>query len=351
MRINILLPSFSKTPIGGYKVQYEYANRLVALGHTVAIYHSLDIGGWILRHPKYLRELGRRCSFGQQVIPWFSLNSAVRCRLVPLLHPRLMKAADVTILTGYQTAEAVTAATRRTGRLFQIVYDYEFWRFGGAEIRGRIERSLRRSDVQHIAGSSAIGEMLGEVGVQSVVLVTSGVDVPQHQSSSPRSNTVAFPLRSGSYKGAAEMLAAIPMIQDRHHNVEFECFGENAGFDFPPGLIVHGYLQDDDLLALYRRCKVFVLPSHAEGWGLPAVEAMANGAAVVVADNGGSRDFAVDGETAVIVPIRDPEAIADAVSRLLSDDTLRSTVIAGGIKRTAEMSWDRSTAELLTVLV
>ncbi len=147
------------------------------------------------------------------------------------------------------------------------------------------------------------------------------------------------------------MLQAIPLIRARHPEVEFECFGRfHDDVDFPGGLTRHGYLSDAEVVALYRRCMIFVLPSHAEGWGLPAAEAMANGAAVVVTENGGSSDFAIDGETALVVPPHDPAAITDAVSTLILDEARRAQLVEAGINICNEMTWDRAIEKLLTLL-
>ena len=63
---------------------------------------------------------------------------------------------------------------------------------------------------------------------------------------------------------------------------------------------------------LYNQSRVFVQPSFHEGFGYTAVEAMACGCALVTTDNGGSRDYAVADETALVVPPGDPAGLADA---------------------------------------
>jgi glycosyltransferase involved in cell wall biosynthesis len=77
---------------------------------------------------------------------------------------------------------------------------------------------------------------------------------------------------------------------------------------------------------------------------------MANGAAVVVTENGGSSDFAIDRATALVVPPSEPRSIADATITLLRDESLRARIVSCGIARSQDMSWDRSTAQLAALL-
>ena len=78
---------------------------------------------------------------------------------------------------------------------------------------------------------------------------------------------------------------------------------------------------------------------------------MANGAGVVVAENGGSADFAVDGETALVVPAAAPDALTAAIAALLNDDALRARIVARGIERSRKMSWEHSVTALEQLLV
>jgi len=265
----------------------------------------------------------------------------------------MLRPADVTIFNAFMIADRIPAATARTGRLLEIVYEFPVWRCGTPDLREHLVRSLRRNDVGHIATSAVVEQMLSEFGVRPIAKVTCGIDLPSPSLIPPnpgRRHIIGFPLRPEAHKGALDMLRAIPLIRAEHPEVLFECFGRyDEHVDFPEGLEFHGYLDEQQLLALYRRCALFVLPSHAEGWGLPAAEAMANGAAVVVTDNGGSSDFAIDRETALVVPPGDPGAIAAAVSSLLVDSSLRSKIVIAGMKRCQQMSWEIPVAQLVSL--
>src|SRR5690606_15362112 len=69
------------------------------------------------------------------------------------------------------------------------------------------------------------------------------------------------------------------------------------------------------LKSIYNGCTVFLQTSLTEGWGLTATESMACGCALVTTSNGGSRDYAFDGETALVVDSRSHQDIALAIAR------------------------------------
>lgn len=89
---------------------------------------------------------------------------------------------------------------------------------------------------------------------------------------------------------------------------------------------VSGYLGTDERDALLARAQILLLPSHAEGLPMSVLEAMAWGLAPVVTPVGGIPALVRDGDTGVIVPVADPEALATALGKLLVDDTSRHAI-------------------------
>ena len=92
---------------------------------------------------------------------------------------------------------------------------------------------------------------------------------------------------------------------------------------------------EPEMARFYGGCDIFVFSSRAEGFGLPALEAMALGCAVVTTDCGGVNAFARAGENCLMVPPMDPSALAGAIVRLARDADLRERLSAAGI-RTAQ---------------
>ncbi|HYM84870.1 MAG TPA: glycosyltransferase family 4 protein [Candidatus Dormibacteraeota bacterium] len=108
-----------------------------------------------------------------------------------------------------------------------------------------------------------------------------------------------------------------------------------------------GRITDDEKAQLYKTADVYVAPATGrESFGIVLLEAMAAGTAIVCSDIHGYKGVVRRGEQALLVPPRDPAAIAAAIARLLADPALRSEMSASGRFRAREFSWERVTAKV-----
>ena len=109
---------------------------------------------------------------------------------------------------------------------------------------------------------------------------------------------------------------------------------------------LHG-VPDGDLAGLYNAASLSVTPSFYEGFGLPALEAMACGTPVVVADRSSLPE--VVGEAGLLVDPDDPDDIAQALTCVLTDDLLRARMRELGLAQAARFTWERTAEETLAV--
>ena len=101
----------------------------------------------------------------------------------------------------------------------------------------------------------------------------------------------------------------------------------------------------------YAKAEVFVVGSDFEGFGQPGIEALACGTPLVTTDNGGCRDYAIDRETALVVPPRRPEAMAAAIREIRSDPELANQLRTAGLELVRDrFSWSKSAADLEAIL-
>lgn len=108
-----------------------------------------------------------------------------------------------------------------------------------------------------------------------------------------------------------------------------------------------GPVPDDDLRVLYDLAEVFVYPSLMEGFGMPVLEAMAQGAAVIT--SAGTATAEVAGPAALLVDPTDVDSIAQGVRTLVGDAELREELGAAAQRRAAAMSWSRTAEGIAAV--
>jgi len=104
--------------------------------------------------------------------------------------------------------------------------------------------------------------------------------------------------------------------------------------------ILTGFVPDDDLLILYNLCKLFVFPSWHEGFGLPALEAMSCGRAVIGTNTSSIPE--VIGRVDALFEAKNDEAIAGKITKVLTDDTFRLELQHHGLEQAKKFLWDKS---------
>jgi glycosyltransferase involved in cell wall biosynthesis len=115
-------------------------------------------------------------------------------------------------------------------------------------------------------------------------------------------------------------------------------------------LRIAGRVSDDELVALYRRAMLVVVPSRYEGFGLPAAEAMACGTPVVAAASGALPEVIETGGGGILVPPEDPDALAKAIATLAEQpDARRAMGTRAPARIEAAYAWPRVAARTAEV--
>jgi len=154
-----------------------------------------------------------------------------------------------------------------------------------------------------------------------------------------------------AWKGTADGFDAVARVKARIPGLHLVGFGVSA----PRGAAAydefHANPPQDGLAALYSSCDIYLCPSWDEGLGMPPMEAMACGAALVTYDNGGCRDYARDEETALVARRRDVGDLASKLERLAVDPALRGRLAgAGAAFVTTAFEWGRAVRRMEEIL-
>jgi glycosyltransferase involved in cell wall biosynthesis len=148
------------------------------------------------------------------------------------------------------------------------------------------------------------------------------------------------------WKGFRDAIEAVKLVMARRGDVEFVIFGADPkfyGIDVPHTYV--GKVSKNELAQLYCSCDVLLCPSWYESFPLPPIEAMACGTPVVTTRYG-TEDYAADGENALVVMPRDPKAMADAILRLLENESLSERFRQAGPQTAKRFTWDKTVDQL-----
>lgn len=117
-----------------------------------------------------------------------------------------------------------------------------------------------------------------------------------------------------------------------HFNIKLKSDSQNIVFT--------GFVTDSDLSILYKKCEFFIYPSLYEGFGIPPLEAMKNGCAVIVSDIPSLKEVCTD--AAFYVNPDDTESIKNGILKIIKDPVLKSDLKLKGNLRSDFFKWEIS---------
>ena len=345
MKVNFLLP-INLVPTGGPKVVYEYANKMAADGIAVTIVYPV-----ILRRDKAISaSLASRLHTQKKVITkllknkysarvWFNIHPAVKEILVPHLAEKYIPDADITFATAWETAEWLNTYSSCKGKKMYLIQHYEDWNATKEELDETWKMPL-----QKIVIARWLQDYASSLGQPSVI-VNNGLDFTTYTIESPIEERNPFQLimlyHYYDWKGSADGLRAVIMAKEKNPGIELILFGTGERpVDIPAWIEYHQ--NPSNLKELYNRAAIFISPSWGEGWALPPAEAMQCGCAAIITDIGGHRDYGVCNEDLLLVPSKNPEAMAKAITALTNNNTHRIKIAKSGNHTIQQFTWDRA---------
>lgn len=152
--------------------------------------------------------------------------------------------------------------------------------------------------------------------------------------------TVSRILLSDQYKGHDQVIRSLPSLLRQFPNLIYDIVGDGDGRSEMEALAAqegvsdavrfHGVVSDEEVARFYSNADVFIMPSRREGFGFVFIEAMTHGTPAVGGNEDATPEVIIDGETGFTVDAASVEEIAEAASKLLSDNDLRGRMGARG---------------------
>ena len=332
------MPPFQYSPVGGFKVVMEYANRLVADGYEVHVVYAdaTKYRGAIpgkMKAKLLLKHLLFRLGVLRRSIRlWFPLDERVKEHNVYKLDWKYVPKTDLYVCTAVDTAPYLNGYPIDATRKYYFIQDYEKW--------GRTDEEVRKTfhyPMQKIVISSWLKDIVEKEEHENCKLVLNGFDTNEYRLTIPVEAKDKFSVSMLNHydkrKGCATSFAALDIVKQKYPQLQVNIFGTpDRPENLPEWYHYYQSPSKEEHLRINNESAIYVAASIDEGWGLTIGEAMLCGQAVACTDNRGFREMATDGETALLSPVNDAVALAAHIITLIEDDELRHRIAWNGME-------------------
>lgn len=382
MKINILIPVLG--PSGGIRVIYEITNRLQERHDVVLYYPALPPRTRILKGVSstvYSAASAFKRTFSHA--DWMEVNAPIKkvpcfnkgCQ--PLLQ-RQIRDADVLVATSWPTAYTAHELPPSKGKPYYFMQHYEIWpiwdelscwkkpeEFSGppsvamADVTPEdpyLSRYKRLVDESYslpldiIYTSEWEAKVLSRLGESAIGSVSYGIDKELFYPSVSSDQTGILALyRNSPEKGDEQAISAFKRLHERYPDIEYLMFGRKKSKSIPRFVNFYEDPSQETIRALYSLSDIFVYPSWVEGYGMPPMEAMACGNAIVSTDVGAVRDYSPE-DGVEFVPVRDVNAIVNSVEELLSSDRIER-MKKSNINHIQQYTWEQTATQFESAIL
>lgn len=162
-------------------------------------------------------------------------------------------------------------------------------------------------------------------------------------------------------KGLIYLLKALKIIREKRHKFVLSVVGDGkldkelrnvaCDLDLSDSVIFRGCISSkSELLVIYQDADIFLLPSLTEGIPKTLYEAMARGVPIIATSVGGVPNIIKDSENGLLVPSANPEAMAEAILRLINDEELRIKLINSALETVKEYTLEKQRDRIISIL-
>jgi glycosyltransferase involved in cell wall biosynthesis len=316
-------------------------NRIMILSSRFGLDRLVGFGGWILRKKSYFKSAD---IIHLHLIHNFTNFSILSLPFISKLKPVVWTLHDLWPLTGgcehsfdcrkWENGCSFPCPYPRATSIFKKTAPHFHWKlkkylYGKSNITlvvssdwmlERVKKSplLTKFDCIKIP----FGIDLGKFKLLEKSKAKSELGIPvEHKVIAFRANS----LKSDKFKGIKYIHEALDMMDPNEHTTVliFENGDEFEFYNNKFNIIKLGWVDQNKLILALNSADVFMMPSLQESFGLMAIEAMACATPVVAFSGTALEEIIKDGVTGIIVPIRNSQGLAEAVTNLINDDNIR----------------------------
>lgn len=338
MKICFVLPRFSRRPIGGYKIVFEYANRLNEKGYEI---YLLFLNEKTFVNYKIPSKLNSLCSsIMTQIEPrWFSLNKDIKKISGISCTEKKLRDIDVCVATGAETVGVCEKLFPQAKKIY-FIQGFETWVMNEEEIFYTYNAGFK-----NIVIASWLEKIVNDHSKGKAVLIKNPIDLKKYQLKIPmerrKTHTIGLLYHKDKNKGLKYSIAVLKKLKEKYPDLEVYMFGTSEPEEHIPGLVK--FVKDasvEQTIEIYNKVSVFICSAIKEGFGLTGMEAMACGAALASTAYEGIYEYGKDEVNCLLSPLKDVEAMVKNVSRLFEDNALRYRISKEGRKSLNSFDWE-----------
>lgn len=347
-KINFILPFKPRRPAGGFRVMYEYANRLAKKGYDVHLTFPIKTPYMKYRLPYFLRYiLSKIESF--KTDRWFPFDSNITMSYVPEVKDKYIPDADIVIATWWATVLEMGKLTPKKGKKINLIQGFENWE-GNEDL---LYASYDIKDTTNIIVASYLKRIVSEHTKNRIELIENGIDNTIYHIKKKIEErslfTVAMYYSEQEIKGSRYGLEALKSVKERIPELKVELFGISPTPGGLPEWITY-FRNPADLCDLYNRNAIFITNSFTEGFGLVSVESMFCGCALICTDIEGHQEYAFEGKTALLVNVKDSAQMANKIVYLINNNEYRIQLAKNGHEYVQRFRWENAIKKMVNVI-
>lgn len=340
--ITFLMPSVQLMPSGGYKIVYEYSNRLVQDGYSVSVVMPAWNNFWDC-NLKYKLKGGynymRYHILDPPKVSWFSLDQRVSLLVVPSLNEKYIPQSDIIICTGASTAVPLSRYTRINNNCkYYFIQGYETWAVGYEKLMESYKLDLKK-----IVIADWLKEKVEEVG-ETAQIAYNGFDFNYFNLTRPIEKRnkyhIVMPYNKVKLKGCDIGFKALEIVHAKYPQLKVYLYGVHKPKCLPDYCKFYYKPPREKHNEIYNDSAIFLGPSFSEGFCLTVAEAMQCGCAPVCTNIGGYMVTCKDGQTALLGKVGDAESLASKIFELIDNDELRFQIANNANNFIKQYTWE-----------
>lgn len=331
-------------PVGGFKVVYEYANRLAERNWIVNIIHPTSIQTdipFIKKFKAFIQYYKLKFFHPFYLAYWFAISPKVKMLVVPSLLERYIPDADCIVACPSNTADFVNSCSIKKGRKFYFIQAYEDWVMSKEELI-----NTWRLPMQKIVVSKHLENMLQEIGLKAVC-VPNGLNTELYKAKvkykKRPAHSLLFLAHTLELKGTRFVLEAISLLKNKFPDLQINSFGVSPKpRNFPEQITYYQNPKQTIIRELYNSSQIFISSSLHEGWDLPLCEAILSGCVAVATAIPVHLEYIINGKNGYFCEPGSAKAIAKAIEFVFEHPEEAEKVSEEGPRSLNNFNWENS---------